>query len=95
MRLWEKKKGTKWGIKILFRKGSVLKEFLPHEWGKLDASEIQELVVNWLGFADDVLFVSHSLDDVIESFKLFEEICASVGLEINHGKCGIMEMIWT
>jgi hypothetical protein len=32
MREWEKRRNKKWGIKIIFKKGNALREFLPHKW---------------------------------------------------------------
>ncbi len=93
MRQWEKNKGKKWGIKIVFKKGETVKEFLPHG-EKMDKENLLELILNWLGFADDIIFVSEVYADVTESFKLFAKICASVGLDINFDKCGLMIMEW-
>ena len=93
MREWEKRKKRSWGIKIVFKKGETLKEFLPHEWQRSSA-EFLELILAWLGFADDIMFLSTCLSEILESFELFYEICLSVGLEINFPKCGLMSMSW-
>ena len=94
MREWTNKKGKEGGIKIIFRKGETLKEFLPHEWQNMSNVKVFEELIHWLGFADDIIFVGITLDDVLESFKLFKDICLSVGLEINSSKCGFMMMEW-
>lgn len=94
MREWEKKRDPKWGIKIVFRKGSVVKEFFPHEWHHMSNVEVHDLVVNWLAFADDIAFVSHHLQEILEAYRLFRNICKKVGLELNCGKCGLMSMDW-
>ncbi len=56
--------------------------------------EIKDLIINWLAFADDVVFVSHDLNEILEAFKLFRDLCKKAGLEINASKCGLMSMIW-
>ena len=94
MREWANKKGKRGGIKIVFRKGQTLKEFLPHEWQNMSNIQVLEELVHWLGFADDIIFVGESLDDIIESFTIFKNICFSVCLEINFSKCGLMMMEW-
>ncbi len=94
MREWERRKNPKWGIKIIFRKGKIVKEFFPHEWTHLSDVEIKDLIVNWLAFADDVVFVSHDLDEILTAFRLFRDLCKMAGLEINAAKCGLMSMIW-
>jgi ribonuclease HI len=94
MREWERRKNPKWGIKIVFRKGKIAKEFFPHDWEHLSDIEVCRLLVNWLAFADDVAFVSHSMEEIISAFCLFRDICKTVGLEINFSKCGLMSMIW-
>lgn len=94
MRGWKNKKGQTGGIKIVFRKGETLKEFLPHEWQNLSDANIMEELIHWLGFADDLIFVADSLEDVVESFRIFKDICFSVGLEMNSSKCGLMMMEW-
>ena len=93
MREWEKRKKRKWGIRVVFKKGDTLKEFLPHDWHTASA-EIFELLLNWLGFADDMLFLSTNLAEILEAFELFCEICLSVGLEVNFDKCGLLSMQW-
>lgn len=94
LRCWENKKNPHWGIRIFFRKGEILQEFLPHEWEKASAVEIRELLLNWLAFADDVMFLSTDLTEIIEQFKLFVSVCAAAGLEVASSKCALMSMEW-
>ncbi len=92
-RLWHKRNKTR-GIKIIYRKGNYVYEIFPHEWDKKTEVEKFTTVLFWLAFADDVLFLTHSLEDGIAALTLFNEICNDGGMKLNFDKCGLLAMEW-
>ena len=64
-RNWQKRNTKCKGIKIVFMKGTYAYEIFPHDWDAKTAAEKLNLVLFWLAFADDVLFLAHTLEEVL------------------------------
>ena len=91
-RSWHKRNTKCKGIKIVFMKGKSAYEILAHDWNTKKTAEKFHLVLFWLAFADDVLFLAHTLEEVMTAIELFNDICKEGGMKINFDKCGLLAM---
>ena len=94
-RNWHERNTKSKGVKIVFKKGTYVYEIFPHDWNSKTAAEKFTLALFWLAFADDVLFLAHTLEETVAAIELFKAVCKEGGMNINFDKCGLLAMEWT